>query len=83
MKIESNIPLPPVVRGRPRKYPFFDMQVGDSFAIPLLNQKDAKGQDKAVTLLRSAGNGHGNRYGQKFIVRTDRVDNIARCWRVA
>lgn len=35
-KIESNIPIPEAKRGRIRKkYPFQEMQVGDSFMVPV------------------------------------------------
>ena len=39
MTIESNVPLPaPVRAGRPPKYRFSDMQVGDSFKVKAIYQ---------------------------------------------
>lgn len=37
--IEKNIPLPPSRRGRPWKYPFPTMEIGDSFLPPMRGRK--------------------------------------------
>lgn len=67
--IEKNIPVPDWrVRAR---YPFKDMQVGDSFLIP-------QGDRKKVYPAASAA---GARHGKKFAVR--KVDDGVRVWRVA
>lgn len=74
-------PPPPSIGGRPRKYPFPDMDVGNSFAIPLSGSMVA-GEDHAVVRLRSAAAGYMRKYGGHFIARIDRENNVARCWRV-
>jgi hypothetical protein len=35
LKIEKGIPLPPTTMGRARIYPFKEMEIGDSFFVPL------------------------------------------------
>ena len=73
-RVESGVPIPPVVKSYP-KYPFDQMQVGDSF--------DAGEHSKADKVrVRNAAAMHGRRTGTKFTTRkTD--DNRIRCWRVA
>lgn len=73
-------PPPPSVGGRPRKYPFADMGVGDSFTVPLLGVR-VGGEDQAVARLRPASIAHARRHGGKYIVRVDHESNAARCWR--
>lgn len=82
MKIEKDVPLPGPYVGAPRKYPFPDMEVGDSFAVPLEGESSSRGMDTAADKLRCAALNHGRRYGGKFVVRTVREENVARCWRV-
>jgi hypothetical protein len=81
IEIDKNTPMPPVTVGRPRQYPFAELQVGDSFAIPLAGIMLRSG-DKAVGRLSAAALAYSRRYGGKFTVRTDRENNVARCWRV-
>ena len=33
-KIDENVPLPPQNRGRKSKYPFYELEVGQSFFVP-------------------------------------------------
>ena len=66
MKVEKNIPLP-------RRYPFNDMQVGDSFAVP---------EGIARTAVNIAAMRYGNKHGCKFTVR-QMPDRTLRCWRIA
>lgn len=41
-KIQKNLPMPkPVGAGRPTKYPWNTMEVGDSFALPTLDYNTA------------------------------------------
>jgi hypothetical protein len=49
--IEQGIPVPEVRRGRPPKYQFRDMEVGDSFFIPCFRHE----QKRRVNLALSAG----------------------------
>jgi hypothetical protein len=80
IKIDKDIPTPRPAEGRPRKYPFPDMVVGDSFAVPLAGEM-RDGEDHAALKLRSAVTQHTRKYGGKFTVRTDREAGVARCWR--
>lgn len=64
MKIDKNIPYPV-------KYPFADMEVGDSFLVPALVKRSA------VTVY--AGR-YGKEHGMKFTVRV-MPDRTLRCWR--
>lgn len=65
MKVEKNVPLP-------SKWPFKDMQVGDSFAVP----KDISRTTVSIAALR-----YGRKHGMKFTVRTT-TDRTLRCWRI-
>jgi hypothetical protein len=65
-RIDKDVPIP-------ARYPFADMQVGDSFAVP----PTIKRQAVAVAALR-----HGIKHGMKFTVRLT-TDRTLRCWRVA
>lgn len=66
MKIEKGIPVP-------RSYPFAEMQVGDSFAVPESLQR------MTVTV---AAKRYGDKHGMKFTVRA-MPDKSFRCWRIA
>ena len=70
MKIEKHIPLPlqPQPRGRRAKYPFGQMDVGDSFF-----------SDEDRNRLAAASSHAGSRHGKKFIIRS--VDGGFRIWR--
>lgn len=73
IKIESGIPLPkPTHKGGTNKrvYPFEDMNVGDSFEIPL----------KKWMTFKSLINNRHKRHPERYTVR--KVDNIVRCWRI-
>ena len=79
--IDKHLPAPPPANGRPRKYPFPDMAVGDSFAVPLTGEM-YDGEDQAARRLRSSAIRRARTHGGKFTVRTDRKAGEARCWRV-
>lgn len=88
-KIESDIPLPPRTndRGRPFKYPFHELDVGDSFTIPLggdvrLTGNNGK-KDRNLSSLRSAACQYARRNGGRFTVLTVREEGVIRCWRIA
>lgn len=82
IEIEKNVPVPIRWAGRSRIYPFPDMAVGDSFAIPLTNDR-VDGDDKAAIRLRSSAIIYGKRHDCTFTVRVDRAGGVARCWRTA
>lgn len=83
IKIDKDLTPPEPVTGRPRKYPFPEMAIGDSFAIPLSGNNTAKGEDHAASKLRSSAILYARKKGGKFTVRTDRKAGKARCWRIA
>lgn len=65
---------PPIDKGvpLPRRYPFADMQVGDSFLVP----EGVKRSNVSVAAKR-----YGDRHGAAFTVR--KVPEGLRCWRIA
>ena len=84
--IEQNIPLPNVIRNgvAQHKYPFFEMQVGDSFAVPVdpttkLNYMQVRNRVSAAiyTQLKRPANGE-----MRFVLRTDKVNKVIRVWRI-
>jgi hypothetical protein len=79
--IDKHLPAPPPANGRPRKYPFPDMAVGDSFAVPLAGET-YEGENMAAVRLRSSAIRYARTHGGKFTVRTDREVGEVRCWRV-
>jgi len=86
-KVEKNIPMPNATRNgvASYKYPFFTMNVGDSFAVPV---------DPTTTLnyIRVANRVAVNicmqykrpkNEGRTFSYRTDKVNRVIRVWRTA
>jgi len=72
-RIEKGVPLPGKGgAGGARKYPFPDMEVGDSFPIP-------QGLNERVGMAASQ---YGLRYHIKLSVRKT-PDGSYRCWRIA
>lgn len=69
--IEKDVPIPaPEGRGRPRKYPFGDMAIGDSFEVEVSRE-----------VISPAASYYGSRNGKSFSVRTC-ADKTIRVWRV-
>lgn len=68
MKIETGVPIAKKGAGRPSKYPFAQMKVGESFAC-----------DEPVLRLRQAASQASHRKGMKFTVRAEGTG--ARVWR--
>ena len=71
IKIESDIPLPSSLAGRPKKYPFSEMNVGDSFVIQSRSERDSI---SGIVSRLSKKN------GTKFTVR--KTADGYRCWRI-
>lgn len=71
VKVEKGIPLPPIERGRPVKWPFATMEIGESFFM--------KGCTKSS--VATACNQKGRKFGRKFAMRAG--DGGYRVWRVA
>lgn len=77
-KIEKEVPIPPKPPktksgGRPRKYPFLLMEIGDSFSIPA----------EKIAAVSMAAYNCSKKYGRKFSTRRGEDGVSARCWRVA
>lgn len=72
-QVERGVPVLEYPRGRPAKYPFRSMKVGDSFLVP------ETGLYAANRVSRSAS-ACGSRNGCKYVTR--RVPEGVRCWRV-
>lgn len=66
-KIEKGIPLPKAIRGKPKKYPWHEMDVGDSFV----------GGVSARSLVSRAGKAIGFKFTSRKI-----GENEFRIWRV-
>lgn len=64
VKVEKNVPIP-------NRYPFDEMQVGDSFAVP---------PETTRTAVAVAAGRFGEKHQMKFIVRL-MPDKTLRCWR--
>ena len=74
--VESGVVMPPPSKkGRPTKYPFRQMKVGDSFFVP-----DENGKKMRDVVGASTAN-WGKAHGAKFSCRS--VDGGTRVWRVA
>jgi hypothetical protein len=72
-KIEKNIPLPSGgAGGKESKYPFMQMEIGDSFQAP----------DEQRNAIRSMATYHTRKHKMRFIVRKDGEAHV-RIWRVA
>lgn len=80
-QIDKGLPIPKISTGRPRIYPFPQMEVGDSFAVPITDEI-LSGQNKSARLLSSAATAYARKYGGRFSVQFDRSNKIMRCWRV-
>ena len=70
-KVEHGIDLPPLKVGRETKYPWSDMAMGDSFAVPR----------NIRTIVLAAARGYSHRHPDyKFIARN--IGDETRIWRV-
>lgn len=71
-QIESNVPLPePKLGIRKAKYPFADMNVGDSFVV----------SGKLKQTVASSASRYARLHGKRFAVR--KVPDGYRVWRIA
>ena len=77
IKIEKGVPFIP--RIRPRKYPFNDMKIGDSFFIAVTGDSDVR---KARNLIASSLRACAKRAGNEYRVTIRRVKGGLRCWRI-
>ena len=72
IKIDKHVPIPKDNRGRQSKYPWDQMDVGDSF---LVGPDGPRG-------MRGIASGAGTKRGKKFATRA-LEDGSVRVWRVA
>jgi hypothetical protein len=72
IKIDRDVPLAPRGNSRVSKYPFADMNIGDSFLFPSHRKVTAAGAVCAYARKRT---------GFKFATRT--TPEGVRCWRIA
>lgn len=70
-KIEKDVPYP--IPQRRRKYPFQEMEIGDSFQVAF--------SDISASSLRYTASQYGLRNNKKFSVRKLNK-NFCRCWRI-
>lgn len=81
-KIESNVPMP---RNKPTKYPFGEMQVGDSFFVPVAKNGDGWARSKQHNRLTAAINSWrrtNKSMNHRFKIRSTEEPHGVRCWRV-
>lgn len=76
MKIESNMPIPHA-GGRPRAYPWYEMEIGQSF---MVNCPDVESKRLANNLTSCKCNA-AKKTGFKYTMR--KVKGGIRCWRVS
>lgn len=72
--IEKNVPIPPR-REKPTKYPFADMEPGDSFLV----QVDKDNFEKKILSMRMSSRKYSKAHGGQFTTRI--VEGGVRCWR--
>ena len=71
VEIETGVELPKISRhGRPSKYPFSEMQVGQSFVV----------NEESLSGVRASASNYGKKTSSKFAVRKC-ADGLYRCWR--
>jgi len=86
-KVDKNIPTPNPTRNGIAfyKYPFFTMNVGDSFAVPVdptttLNYSRVANR-VAIAIYNQKKRSNNN--NMQFCYRTDKVNRVIRVWRTA
>ena len=94
-KIEKGLPIPKIqgiggLKFGVSKYPLSQLDVGDSFSIPLLGSErkcrnNGGSQDRAPMNLASAISNYYKTHkdGKKFTIRTIKDEGVVRCWRIA
>jgi len=80
IKIESGVAMPKFRHSTARKYPFKDMNVGDSFFIPADNKKDMLRMSGSVSACWAA---FKKNHKKDWVFRTNKVDGGIRVWRIA
>ncbi len=75
-EVESGFEIPETNKGRPRKYPFGNLTVKQSFFVPF-NDMDKK---KVMNALHTSASAYGRRNKVKFHIHS--FPTGARCWRI-
>lgn len=75
--IEVEKDIKPIKERAFRKYPFEEMDIGDSFFVPLNNVDPIRVQSR----IKTSAKRFGNENNRKFITRIIREQNGVRCWR--
>jgi hypothetical protein len=77
--IEKNVPLIKInkVGSRGLKYPFREMEVGDSFAFKIVNKEEKRAIMQKVN---TSAYYYGKRNKKKFVCRS--LENEVRVWRI-
>ena len=86
IKIETGIKIPPKASGGgyTSSYPLADLEVGQSFAIPLTGERlKQNGTDRARGRLSVAISKVQRKTGKKFTTRELKDEGVVRCWRIA
>ena len=80
IKVERGRFIPKPDRGRKRKYPWHDMEVGDSFAIPVAIGETLQTAQNRLTVAAYYRN---RRYGEAYTTRCQQTDDgwEIRIWR--
>ena len=83
--IEKNVPLPkPRMRGGVTVYPFPQMEVGDSFALPRDRGQTLTGSCKTQNILSSCARNYAKKHNPEARFSIRLIDeNTVRVWRVA
>lgn len=77
MEIEKNVPMRTIQkRGRPPKYPFSQMEIGDSIVVP--GKSSLTNECKAYNAAQQCA----RRMGWKFSARQEVPGETVRIWRV-
>lgn len=91
VSVQKSVPIPTYASRTPTDLPFGDLQVGDSFSVPLskevlrigINGTKRNAASRAVReKCRQFRQRHGNG-ALKFTIREVKEEGVVRCWRVA
>ena len=82
-KVEKGVPVPPIVRKgvtHKTKYPWREMEVGDSFFVPCRDGRDVRGMQRSFSGKKRAAH-----YGIRTKTRQSTENGVLgiRVWRVA
>jgi sortase (surface protein transpeptidase) len=79
-KIEKGIPIP-THRGKNSKYPFFEMEVGDSFEVETLDKTSGNTVASIRNCYHNVCRYNENLKDIKIAIRVT-SDKTVRCWRI-